>query len=315
MQQPLISIITPTFNAGGTIGETMESVLPQLSDDMEHLLIDACSTDGTLDIARKYPHLTVLSERDRGIYEGMNKGAALAKGKWILFLQADDWLPVGTLDAYQEAILRTPEVDVICGSAEAVKRAEGRWKPVWRVTKGDLKKLSPENIALGEPMINARLFKKRAFEKLGGFSLEYSLASDRDFLLKASAARMNQHEVDAMTYRYRWHSGSSTMTEGNPLTTRLSQENLAIAKKHLPKATGRSRRELRQWHDRLNVQAAMNALENFQWRDLVQAYHEGTAENRGWILCFAGEIIRSLPGFISRRGKSRTRLLREGSVL
>jgi glycosyltransferase involved in cell wall biosynthesis len=316
VQQPLISIITPTFNAGGTIGETMESVLPQLSDDMEHLLIDACSTDGTLDIARKYTHLTVHSERDRGIYDGMNKGAARATGEWLLFLQADDWLPVGTLDAYREAILRTPEVDVICGSAEAVKRAEGRWKPVWRVTKGDSKKLSPENIALGEPMINARLFKKRAFVELGGFSLEYALASDRDFLLKASAAGMNQDEVDAMTYRYRWHSGSSTMTEGNALTARLSQENLVIAKTYLPKATGRSRRALRQWHDRLTVQAAMNALEECRLSEMLKCFKEGTSENPGWMACFAREILCSLPGFLSRGGRTKSQILKvkQGSL-
>ena len=315
MQRPLISIITPSFHAAGTIGETLDSVLPQLSGDVEHLLIDACSTDGTLEIAGKYPHLSIRSERDRGIYDGMNKGAALAAGEWLLFLQADDWLPAGTLDAYRKVVKESPMAEVICGSAEAVKESSGRWSTVWSVTDRDQKKLTSENIALGEPMINARLIKKSAFEKLGGFSLEYSLASDRDFLLRAVETGVVQQQFDAMTYCYRWHTGSSTMTEGNALTARLSQENLAIAKTHLPRASSTSKRSLRRWHDRLTVQAAMNALENFQWRDLVQAYREGTAENRGWIFCFAGEIIRSLPGFISRRGKSRTRLLREGSVL
>jgi glycosyltransferase involved in cell wall biosynthesis len=309
VQQPLITIITPSFNAGGTIGETMESVLPQLSDDIDHLLIDACSTDGTLDIAKKYPHLTVLSERDRGIYDGMNKGAALAKAEWILFLQADDWLPAGTIETYRKAILEDPMTSLICGSAEAVQESQGRWSAVWSVTETSRMLLTAENIALGEPMINARLFKKRAFEELGGFSLEYTLASDRDFLLKASAAGMNQHEVDAMTYRYRWHSGSSTMTEGNALTARLSQENLAIVKAHLSKATDHSRRALRQWHDRLTVQAAMNALEEYRWADLLKCFKDGTSENRGWMTCFTAEVLRSLPGFVSRGGRTKSRIL------
>ena len=315
MQRPIISIITPSLRAAGTIGETLDSVLPQLSGDVEHLLIDACSTDGTLEIAGKYPHLSIRSERDRGIYDGMNKGAALAAGEWLLFLQADDWLPAGTLDAYRKAIKEYPMAEVICGSAEAVKESSGRCSAVWSVADRDQKKLTSENIALGEPMINARLFRKSSFEKLGGFSLEYSLASDRDFLLRAAETGVVQQQVDAMTYCYRWHAGSSTMTEGNALTAKLSQENLAIAKTHLPRASSTSRIALRRWHDRLTIQAAMNALENFQWRDLVKAYREGTAQNRGWILCFSGEIICSLPGFISRGGKSRTRILREGSVL
>ena len=309
VQRPLISIITPSFHAAGTIGETLDSILPQLSDDVEHLLIDACSTDGTLEIAGKYPHLSIRSERDKGIYDGMNKGAALAAGEWLLFLQADDWLPVGTLDAYRMAVKESPMAEVICGSAEAIKESSGRWSAVWSVTDRDQKKLTFENIALGEPMINARLFRKSSFEKLGGFSLEYSLASDRDFLLRAAETGVVQQQVDAMTYCYRWHEGSSTMTEGNELTSKLSQENLAIAKTHLPRGSSSSRRALCRWHDRLTVQAAMNALENFRWKDLAKASREGMSENAGWIFCFTGEILRSLPGFLSRGGKTRTRLL------
>jgi len=310
VQRPLISIITPSLHAAGTIGETLDSVLPQLSGDVEHLLIDACSTDGTLEIAGKYPHLSVRSERDRGIYDGMNKGAALAAGEWLLFLQADDWLPAGTLDAYRKVVKESPMAEVICGSAEAVKESSGRWSTVWSVTDRDQKKLTSENIALGEPMINARLIKKSAFEKLGGFSLEYSLASDRDFLLRAVETGVVQQQFDAMTYCYRWHTGSSTMTEGNALTSRLSQENLAIAKTHLPRASSTSKRSLRRWHDRLTVQAAMNALENFRWKDLVQASREGMSENTGWVACFSEVILRSLPGFLSRGGRTKSRILK-----
>ena len=311
MQRPFLSIITPSFNAAGTIGETLESVMAQLSNDVEHLLIDACSSDGTLEIAGKFPHLTVRSEPDRGIYDGMNKGAALASGEWLLFLQADDWLPSGALEAYCQAISVAPNAEVICGSAEAVKESSGCWSTVWAVTDGCRKKLTPENIALGEPMINARLFRKSAFEKLGGFSLEYSLASDRDFLLRAAETEVIQCELDAMTYRYRWHAGSSTMTEGNALTGKLSLENLAIAKAHLPRASSTSRIALRRWHDRLTIQEAMNALENFQSMDLLRAFRVGMSENPVWIGFFAAEILRSLPGFLSRGGKTRTRLLRE----
>ena len=311
----LISIITPTFNAGTTLRETLESVCSQYGGDTEHLLMDACSTDNTLEIANDYTPLILKSEPDRGIYDGMNKGAKLARGEWLLFLQGDDWLPAGTVEAYRKAITENHSMEIICGDCEALKQSVGIWSSVWSITDPSSKKLTVDNIALGEPMINARLIKRSTFEKLGGFSLDYSLASDRDFLLRAAEAGVRQMEIKVATYRYRWHAGSSTMTEGNTLTAKLSRENLAIAKKNLSKESVGSRETLLKWHDLLTVQAAMNALENFQWRDLVQAYREGTAENRRWIFCFAGEIIRSLPGFISRRGKSRTRLLREGSVL
>ena len=111
----LISIITPTFNAGVTLGETLESVRQQMGEDMEHLLLDACSTDRTLDVVKQFSHLVVHSEPDSGIYDGMNKGAELARGDWLLFLQGDDWLAEGTLEAYLRTIALHPDAEMICG--------------------------------------------------------------------------------------------------------------------------------------------------------------------------------------------------------
>ncbi len=314
-----ISIITPTLNAAALLGETLESLSSQNLKEVEHLLIDALSVDETLMVARKFPHLTIVSENDRGIYDGMNKGARLASGEWLLFLQADDWLPEGALDAWREAIYKNPSADILCGSAEAVRRNEGQWSRVWSVTDSASKKLTVENIALGEPMINARLIRRELFLRLGGFSLEYSLASDRDFLLRAAEAGIIQQEIDALTYRYRWHAGSSTMTEGNPLTAKLTRENLAIAKNHLKQTQGRAKAEerkvLRCWHTRLTVQAAMNALEACELRKLFEAAVDGSGENPVWLFWFVREIFVSLPGFFLRGGKTRSQLLRaEGGL-
>ncbi len=309
--RPLISIITPTFNAGATLAETLRSVEGQIDGRTEHLLVDASSSDGTLEIARTADWLKVSSEPDRGIYDGMNKGAFLASGEWLLFLQADDWLPDGTLEAYRNAITDDPDSEMICGSAEAIKEVHGTWQTVWSVNARESKELTLENIALREPMINARLIRREAFMHLGGFALDYSLASDRDFLLRAAVRGIHQMEVPEMTYRYRWHAGSSTMTEGNSLTARLSSENLAIAKNHLVQVPGNHRRIIRRWHGRLTVQAAMNALEGADWRELLKVGKEGLRENPAWPLSFASQILRSLPGLLLRGGKTRSRLLLE----
>ena len=305
----LISIITPTFNAESTISETIQSALDQLSYDTEHLLVDALSSDETLRIAKSYPHLKITSEKDKGIYDGMNKGAALAQGEWLLFLQGDDWLPSGTLDILRKVLASNPDVQIICGGAEAVKKSGDAWKTVWSVSESEAKKLSVENIALGEPMINARLIRRDVFHQLGGFSLDYSLASDRDFLLRAVEAGLRQREVEEMTYRYRWHEGSSTMTEGNKLTDRLSAENLAIARKHLARVQNAGRSSLITWHDRLTVQAAMNSLERKQWRELSEAVAAGTSCNNRWPLGLAAQVLHSLPGFVSRGFKTRSSVL------
>jgi len=304
-----ISIITPTLNAAATVGEALGSVASQNLQGVESLLIDARSSDDTLDVARKFPGLIISSEADRGIYDAMNKGARMASGEWLLFLQADDWLPKGTLEAYREAITKFPAADFFCGGAEAVKKTESGWMTVWSVTDSASKTLSLANIALCEPMINARLIRREAFLKLRGFSLEYTLASDRDFLLRAVHSGILQQDVPKLTYRYRWHDGSSTLTEGNELTPRLSTENLKIAKKHFANADSVAREVLRQWHTRLTVQAAMNSLETPGWRGLLCALLDGVRVDPLWPARFSMEIIRSMPGFLARGGKTRSQLL------
>ncbi len=308
---PCISIITPVLNAEATLEEMLESLQSQEMDEIEHLLIDAKSSDTTLAIAEKYSHLSIHSEEDCGIYDGMNKGARLASGRWLLFLQADDWLPEGTLHAYKKALKEYPTAEMFCGSAEAVKISSGIRMTLWSVHHGASKKLTVENIALGEPMINARLIRRDIFLRLGGFSLDYFLASDRDFLLRAAAEGIEQQDLPMLTYRYRWHSGSSTMTEGNKLTQRLSAENLSIAKKYLVQANGRERSLLKKWHTQLTVQAAMNALELPSRKAFLLAIKQGIQTDPLWPFFFAAEILRAFPGFLARVGKTKSQLLRE----
>ncbi len=88
LQQPLISIITITFNAAAHLPATMKSVAEQKCSDFEHIIIDGASSDNTLQIARKLgiPSLRILSEPDKGLYDAMNKGLRLAKGNTYCFL-------------------------------------------------------------------------------------------------------------------------------------------------------------------------------------------------------------------------------------
>ena len=88
---PLFSIITVVFNAVSTIENTILSVLQQGFSDYEYIIIDGGSTDGTIDILKKYSgKIKWISEPDKGIYDAMNKGANNAEGRWLFYLGADD---------------------------------------------------------------------------------------------------------------------------------------------------------------------------------------------------------------------------------
>lgn len=126
MSLPKISIITVVYNAVKTVEETIKSVLAQSYQNIEFLIIDGGSTDGTLDILKRYsnPKISWISEPDKGIYDAMNKGIRMAKGEWIYFLGADDTF---YNDQVLSDIFENPDyanVDLIYGNvyAHALKR-------------------------------------------------------------------------------------------------------------------------------------------------------------------------------------------------
>ena len=113
MSQPLISIITITYNAAAVLEPTMRSVACQTFTDYEHIIVDGASTDSTLDVARSLatPRLRIVSEPDKGLYDAMNKGLRLARGKYILFLNAGDaFHSPDTLSLYAEAASADPDI-------------------------------------------------------------------------------------------------------------------------------------------------------------------------------------------------------------
>ncbi|RFS18721.1 glycosyltransferase [Chitinophaga silvatica] len=92
--KPLVSIITVCFNAGKYIEATIQSVVSQTYPNIEYLIIDGASKDNTLEVVNKYRSkiATIVSEKDKGLYDAMNKGMQLATGEYLLFLNADDVL-------------------------------------------------------------------------------------------------------------------------------------------------------------------------------------------------------------------------------
>jgi len=307
---PLFTIITPTLNASATLEDAVCSAMVQ-GIECEHLIMDGCSSDRTLEIAHSFPHLTVHSGRDRGLYDAMNRGAFFARGEWLIFLQADDWLPEGALAAYRDAIEKNPATEILTGSAEAVHQVgESLWETRWQRISAGEKALTFENIALGEPMLNARAIRKSLFKKAGPFDLAYTLASDRDFLLKLTTLQPPAATIESPTYRYRWHEGSRTMNAGNSLSRRLTAENLAIARKHLsdPSLAAEDKNTLRVWHSRQSTQAALCAFEALRPLAVIQAALRATRINPAWPPAFATEFLYCFANWIGNGFKTRSQL-------
>ncbi|MCM1153409.1 MAG: glycosyltransferase [Muribaculum sp.] len=125
----MISIITVTYNAEKTLPATLKSVAEQTYKDYELIIIDGASRDNTLSLARSLaPNATILSEPDDGIYYAMNKGLRMAKGEYVLFLNAgDSFHSAGTLALYAEATQSGP--DIIYGDTVVVDAERNELRP------------------------------------------------------------------------------------------------------------------------------------------------------------------------------------------
>lgn len=118
----MISVITVTYNAAETLPLTMESVAEQTFKDFEHIVVDGASTDDSISIARRMGTggLRIISEKDEGLYDAMNKGLKMARGRYVMFLNSGDKFHAAeTLHAYAAAI-ESKDPDIIYGDTDIV---------------------------------------------------------------------------------------------------------------------------------------------------------------------------------------------------
>jgi len=116
-EAPLVSIVTVVYNGAATIERTIRSVLAQTWPRIEYIIVDGGSTDGTLDIIRRYEDRIDYweSSPDKGIYDAMNKGITLCTGEWTGLINADDWYPDDAVATAMAAVKDRPDVQIAHG--------------------------------------------------------------------------------------------------------------------------------------------------------------------------------------------------------
>ena len=201
--------------------------------------MDGCSTDGTLEVLKTYPHLKVVSEPDKGLYDALNKGITCAKGEIIGFLNTDDFYEPGIFAGVVALFDDYQNIDAVVGEARIVASdANGNFTTVRHhlaVTQHDLL----ERAALRSPSINAYFFRRTIVEKVGFFDLRYRLGADREWLLRFWLAGGKIHTLyNKLIYNYRMHSESLTFNADFMLkrSARGMLEGLLIAEQYLSKA-------------------------------------------------------------------------------
>jgi glycosyltransferase involved in cell wall biosynthesis len=179
--QPLVSIITPSFNKGPFIEETILSVRNQTYKNIEHIIIDAVSTDETLPILKKYGNqITWISEPDKGQSDAINKGWRMAKGEIIAYLNADDtYLP----DAVSQAVnyfSEHPDVGMVYGDGITTDE-QGNNQFLEHCGEFNLKNLICGTDDILQPSV---FLRKEIFETIGDVDVHLQLAMDLDYWIR-----------------------------------------------------------------------------------------------------------------------------------
>src|SRR5215472_6659795 len=159
-----LSIVTPTLNGIHTIRETLESVARQDYPDVEHIVMDGGSKDGTLEVVCQFPNVRLVSEKDEGHYHAMNKGIEMATGEAVAILNADDCYCEGILAKVAAALEARPEWDAVFGDIIFV---DGKGNEIFRREEACW---DPQIIRFGFGVANhqALFIRKRTYERLGG---------------------------------------------------------------------------------------------------------------------------------------------------
>jgi glycosyltransferase involved in cell wall biosynthesis len=182
--RPRVTLITVTLNAARTLARTIESVQAQTFQDIEHVVVDGGSRDGTRELLRSMlrPQDTWISEPDDGISDAFNKGLALAAGDYLQFINADDWLSPDQV-ALAVAALEATGADFVFG--DLIFYQGGR--PAFRFS-GDAQ--YHRSIRRRMPALNhpTALVRRTAFERVGMFDPVYRCAMDYDWFLRLHLA-------------------------------------------------------------------------------------------------------------------------------
>lgn len=221
-----ISVVTAVYNSETTVGEAIASVSRQTYGDLEHLIIEGKSTDKSFLAVEHAAHdrMHLISERDTGIYDALNKGISCASGDVIGFLHSDDFLP------HENALLRiangfsNPEIEAVFSDLEYISQAD----PSKVVRHWSTGPFAPAKLKRGWMPPHPTLYLRReVYERFGGFDTSLRIAADYDFILRYfSSADVKSKYIPEVLYKMRL--GGESNRNWNRIRTKMKEDYYAL---------------------------------------------------------------------------------------
>ena len=200
---PKFSIITVTYNAEKVLEDTIQSIVTQSYKNVEYIIVDGGSTDGTLTIVNKYKeHIhTIVSEPDKGLYDAMNKGIAMATGDIIGILNSDDFYTSDIVLSTVASAFEDGNIDAVYGDIHYVQDNDLQKCPRYYSSKLFHRRWMRLGFMPAHPSFYCH---KEIYERYGGFNLSYKIAADFECLLRlifVHKIRLRYIPMDFVTMR------------------------------------------------------------------------------------------------------------------
>lgn len=196
MFQPKLSVITVVYNNVKDIERTMLSVLDQTYPNIEYLIIDGLSTDGTLELVKKYQDRVIfISEKDKGIYDAMNKGLAIATGDYVLFMNSGD--EIYSPDTVAGVFATAAQADIYYGETEMIsEQGESLGQRRHRAPE----KFSWRSFKYGMSVSHQAIYVRRSITER--YDRQYHLSADIDWIICAAKRARKIAKVDGYVAKY-----------------------------------------------------------------------------------------------------------------
>jgi glycosyltransferase involved in cell wall biosynthesis len=226
---PRMTILMPSLNAARFVVEAVESVRRQNYPDLEYLVLDGGSSDGTQDVLLRYSELSLISEADHSAHEALNKGIARASGEIIGALGADDFYADHLLRDVGRLFAADESIDVVVGNSGVFEDDEsGRHilAEYRHLRDGGL--WLPE-LTFGIPGLFGCFFRRRVFNTESPFRVDYRFAADRHLLISLKLIGVKSVSLDQPAIWYRRHRGSATISPDMLNVMPISREYFRMA--------------------------------------------------------------------------------------
>jgi glycosyltransferase involved in cell wall biosynthesis len=282
-----ISIITPTFNRKNMLETAIKNVMAQDYPNLEHIVVDGGSNDGTQDMIKKYSHVRFICESDKGMYDALNKGIRASSGEIVGFLNTDD-LYVDNI--FSDIVVKFEDKNImaVAGCATVFTQStDGKMEIVGRYSPRDRTLL--ECSTVGSNYFNAWLFRKLVFDIIGGFNADYRIAGDRDLMLRFALNKLRYVEFDKVVYQYLQHPESLTFHYDTEKRDQVTREHLAMTDFYL-KTKGISaleRKMIFQLRTNETVDITTRAIREMNFPKFFYYVYEGLRKDPFWLLKFA----------------------------